>query len=135
MELDVGAINYLAVFISALAICIFGSFWYSPKIFWNTWQQLKGLNPEDLPNVVNVMIGSIVMAVMKSFLVAILAQWINIDGWVEGLWLGFIVGLVVACTSATNSFYEGMKIKLYVITAGFHLISIMIAGSIIGRFS
>ena len=135
MDLDFGAINYLAVIISALAICILGSFWYSPKVFWNTWQKLKGLNQEELPSVGKVMTASILMAIVNSFLLAIIAEWANIDGWVDGLSLGLVVGLIIAGTSATNALYEGMKLKLYLITAGFHVISMIIAGSIIGSFS
>ncbi|MDM5333030.1 DUF1761 family protein [Ureibacillus composti] len=59
----------------------------------------------------------------------------GLDGWVDGLSLGLVVGLVIAGTSATNALYEGMKLKLYLITAGFHVISMIIAGSIIGSFS
>ncbi|WP_052353670.1 DUF1761 domain-containing protein [Neobacillus jeddahensis] len=135
MNLDFGTINYLAVILGAVAICILGSFWYSPMIFWNTWQTLKGLKQEDLPSLGKVMTGSILMAIVNSFLLAIIAQWANIDGWAEGLWLGLVVGLVIAATSATNALYEGMKLKLYMITAGFHVISIIIAGIIIGSFS
>jgi len=135
VELDVGSINYLAVILSGLAICILGSVWYSPKVFWNTWQRLKGLKEVDLPSVGKVMASSILMAIINSFLLAIIAGWTNINGWVEGLWLGLVVGLVIAGTSATNALYEGMKLKLYLITAGFHVISMIIAGIIIGIFS
>jgi len=82
-----------------------------------------------------VMTGSILMAIVNSFLLAVIAGWANIDGWADGLWLGLVVGLVIAGTSATNALYEGMKLKLYLITAGFHVISIIIAGIIIGSFS
>jgi len=78
---------------------------------------------------------SILMAIVNSFLLAIIAVWASIDGWVDGLWLGLIVGLIIAGTSATNTLYEGMKLKLYLITAGFHVISMIIAGIIIGIFS
>ena len=135
MDLVFGAISYLAVILSALAICILGSFWYSPKVFWNTWQKLKGLNEEELPSLGKVMTGSILMAIVNSFLLAIIARWATIDSWVEGLWLGLVVGLVIAGTSATNALYEGMKLKLYLITAGFHVISMIVAGVIIGSFS
>jgi len=135
VEFDFGAISYLAVILSAVAICILGSFWYSPKVFWNTWQTLKGLKQEDLPSVGKVMTTSILMAIVNSFLLAIIAVWASIDGWVDGLWLGLIVGLIIAGTSATNTLYEGMKLKLYLITAGFHVISMIIAGIIIGIFS
>ncbi|WP_258000363.1 DUF1761 domain-containing protein [Bacillus sp. Marseille-P3661] len=133
--MDFGAINYLAVILSAVAICILGSIWYSPKVFWNTWQSLKGLKQEDLPSMGKVMTGSILLAIVNSFLLAIIAGWATIDGWVDGLWLGLVVGLVIAGTSATNAQYEGMKLKLYLITAGFHVISMILAGIIIGSFS
>ncbi|WP_096271915.1 DUF1761 domain-containing protein [Paucisalibacillus globulus] len=133
--MDFDAINFLAVIISAVAICILGSIWYSPKVFWNTWQTLKGLKDEDLPSVGKVMTGSILMAIINSFLLAIIAEWANIDSWVDGLWLGLVVGLVIAGTSATNALYEGMKWKLYFITAGFHVVSMILAGVIIGSFS
>ncbi|WP_453989820.1 DUF1761 domain-containing protein [Bacillus nitroreducens] len=135
MDLYFNEISYLAVMISAVAICIFGSIWYSPKVFWNTWQSLKGLKEEDLPNIGKVMMGSILMAIVNSFLLAIIAGWAGIDGSVDGLWLGLVVGLIIAGTSATNTFYEGMKLKLYFITAGFHVISMILAGIIIGSFS
>jgi len=135
VDLDFGAISYKAVILSAVAICILGSIWYSPKVFWNTWQTLKGLKQEDLPSLGKVMTGSILMAIVNSFLLAILAGWANIDGWVDGVWLGLVVGLVIAGTIATNALYEGMKLKLYLITAGFHVISMILAGIIIGSFS
>ncbi len=80
MDLDFGAISYLAAILSAVAICILGSIWYSPKVFWNTWQTLKGLKQEDLPSVGKVMTGSILMAIVNSFLLVIIAGWANIDG-------------------------------------------------------
>lgn len=135
MNIDLGSIPYLAIILSALAICIFGSIWYSPKVFWNTWLKLKGLNEDKLPSVGKVMSGSILMAIVNSFLLAIIAGWVNIEGLIDGLWLGLVVGLVIAGTSATNAMYEGMKLKLYMITAGFHVISMIIAGIIIGSFA
>jgi hypothetical protein len=135
VNLYFGEISFLAVILSAVAICILGSIWYSPKVFWNTWQSLKGLTQEDLPSVGKVMSGSILMAIVNSFLMAIIAGWANIDSGVDGLWLGLVVGLVIAGTSATNALYEGMKLKLYIITSGFHVISTILAGTIIGSFS
>lgn len=81
------------------------------------------------------MSGSILMAIVNSFLLAIIAGWVNIEGLIDGLWLGLVVGLIIAGTSATNAMYEGMKLKLYMITAGFHVISMIIAGIIIGSFA
>ncbi len=134
MNIDLGSIPYLAIILSALAICIFGSIWYSPKVFWNTWLKLKGLNEDQLPSVGKVMLGSILMAIVNSLLLAIIVGWVNIEGLIDGLWLGLVVGLIIAGTSATNAMYEGMKLKLYMITAGFHVISMIIAGIIIGSF-
>lgn|SRR5690606_12170341 len=135
MDLSFEAISFVAVIVSGIAICILGSIWYSPKVFWNTWQTLKGLKQEDLPSMGSVMTGSIIMAIVNSFLLAIIAGWANVDGWVDGLSVGLVVGLLIAGTSATNAFYERMKVKLYLITAGFHVISMIVAGIIIGSFS
>src|ERR1044072_6244818 len=39
-------VNYLAVFVAAVAVFILGWLWYSPLLFFKPWMRLRGLDPE-----------------------------------------------------------------------------------------
>ena len=51
-EMDFGSINWLAVIACVLASMIIGSVWFSPKVFYPAWMNLKQwiLTPPGDPN-------------------------------------------------------------------------------------
>jgi len=43
-------INFLAIFVAALAIIPIGFIWYNPNVFGNAWMKEIGKTPEDMKN-------------------------------------------------------------------------------------
>jgi len=124
-------VNYLGVLVSTLVFMVVGFIWYSPKVFFNTWVKLSGLKEEDMTGAGMAIFGSIITALVTSFVLDLLVQATGSTDWVAGLSLGIVMSVIVAAVIASNGLYSKMGIKLYLITAGYQVITITIAAIIL----
>jgi hypothetical protein len=131
-------VNYLAIFIAAVANIIIGMIWYSPKVFGKQWMHAIGMKiprskaekadrqKEAMPGYVLSFIAAIVMAYVISVLLVT-----KTPG--EGVLLGFWVWLgFVATVNLAPVLWEKKSWRWYYISAGHYLISLVIMGAIIG---
>ncbi|WP_281367612.1 DUF1761 domain-containing protein [Paenibacillus germinis] len=54
--------------------------------------------------------------------------------WLTGLTIGLLIGLSISLKIGMNYLFENSKLQLYFITIGYHLVSYLIAGIIIGAW-
>ena len=135
-------VNYLAIFLAAVAAFAFGAVWYG--ILGKQWMAAHGWNPADMldangkPKVpVTAMVTSFIAElVMAAVLAGVLSHVAKSGVTVKaGLMTGFICWLgFVITTLATNHAYGKAKRMLTVIDGGHWLGVLLIQGLVLGLF-
>ena len=133
--MDPSDINWLAVFVAALASFVVGGLWYSPMLFAKPWMAAVGKTEEELagaagpgPDLVAFFATAISAVVMS-----ILADWAGADTFVEGALLGLIVGIGLIATAYTTTYtFEGRPNNLLLINIGHDIARAVVVGAIVG---
>lgn len=129
-------IQWLALFVAALAYFVLGALWYSKVLFGHKWATLVKLDIND-PNLrkgmVERMIGSFVLMFIACLGLAILVARINPPvEFLSGVRIGLLAGICFAATTLSISFiYENKPKGLYFIDGGYHILGLLIASIII----
>ena len=126
-------VNFLAVFVAALANYLIASIWYA-VLFSGVWKKLTGISemkPKPV-NIVLVFIGSLVMSYVLAHSIVFGNYYTHMSGAAAGLmggffnWLGFI-----APVTLTNVLYEKRPWKLWLLDNAFWLVSLLVMGTIL----
>lgn len=131
-------INYWAVAVSAIVSMVIGSIWYGP-LFGKMFMREMGMDkwtPEQQTKMKNTMTRSYALQFLGSVVMFFVLAWYittsihtGVYGGVAnafGLWLGFVVPLALG-----NAIWGG-KIKLFWLNIGNMLVTLLVAGAIIG---
>ena len=131
-------INYWAVAVSAIASMVIGSIWYGP-LFGKMFMQEMGMDkwtPEEQEKMKGTMMRSYALQFLGSVVMFFVLAWYittsihtGVYGGVAnafGLWLGFVVPLALG-----NAVWGG-KFKLFWLSIGNMLITLLVAGAILG---
>jgi len=131
--MDLSHINYLAVFVAALSSFIIGGAWYSPILFAKAWMQENGFTDEEMKNanMAKTFGGSFILALIIAFnLAAFLGPEANL---VWGITAGALAGIGwVAAALGIIYLFERKSLKLFFINAGYHAVTFMVMGAILG---
>ncbi len=130
--------NYLAVLVTAVVLFILGGLWYSPVMFAKRWIALQGRTPEELkaanplPMPVLMLISFVGGLLVALALAVVLHHYSYMDAMKGAMigalcWLGF-----QASTSLTTSLFSSRPSRLWLIDAGYNLVSAVLAGLILG---
>jgi Protein of unknown function (DUF1761) len=126
-------INYLAVLVAATSTFVIGGMWYSPILFGSTWMREAGLSDAELrKRNMGAVFGT-------SFVLALIVA-VNLAAFLSGppdlVWgatAGALAGVGwVAMAMGTTYLFEARSLKLYLIDAGYHAVTFIIMGAIIG---
>ena len=138
MDLDLGSINYLAVVVAIVINMAGGALWYSPLLFAKPWMAANGLTEESIREGGSPTRGyvvAVIASIVISLAIALFAQVSGVDTAVEGLMLGLAAGLgFVATTFASNYIFESRPLKLYLINAGYPVVTFTLIGLLIGAW-
>ena len=129
------SINYFAVLVSALSAFIIGGLWYS-VLFAKSWMVENGFDEEKLKNGNMGLIfgGSFIFSSIISF-VLVLFLGPERDA-LFGATAGFMVALFwVATAMGITYLFERKSLKLFLINAGYHVITFTIMGVILGAWT
>jgi hypothetical protein len=129
------AINYWAILVSALSTFLIGGVWYSPAVFGKAWMRENGFTEESLKH------SNMVKIFGLSFLLALIAA-INLAMFLgnsmtvaEGAFYGFLAGFGwVATFIGTHYLFERKSFTLFLINAGYSIVSLTIMGVILGAW-
>ncbi len=135
-------INYLAVFVAAIAGFMVGGVWYS-VLFGERWMKAAGITKEDMncedgkknSAMVPMVIAGVADLVMAWMLAGIIAHASGDVSIIKGLlaacfvWLGFVL-----TTNAVNNAFQMKPFALTIIDAGHWLAVLLVMGAIIGAF-
>ena len=126
-------INVIAVVAAALSAFLIGGVWYSPILFYRTWLEETGLTEDALRNrnMGLVFGGSFVLSLVIAFnLAAFLAGPPNL-AW--GLAAGALAGVGwVATGMGITYLFETRSLKLWLVNAGYHAVTFVVMGGILG---
>lgn len=134
MHIDFSQLNLLAILFAVLLNQVFGSLWYSGKLFGKSWASLAGLNMEEIDKkaAIKGFVIALLLAIVTYFIIAFVLMTSNAKSWITGALIGFILSLLVAAQMGTNYAYEGRSFKLLLINAFYPIICYTVGGAIIG---
>ena len=132
-------INYAAVVGAAVASMVLGFLWYGP-LFGKPWMAIMGFTKESMEkakkgmgkNYALMTLGSLVMAYVLAHSLIFAATYTKTSGMQAGLmvgfwnWLGFIAPVEMGA-----QLWGGKPWKLFVINAGYYLVSLCVMGVIL----
>jgi|CXWL01.1.fsa_nt_gi hypothetical protein len=135
-------INYWAVLGAVIANMVIGTLWYGP-VFGKVWMRMTGITAEGMKSMKlsgpQAMLGMLVLAFLMNYVLAHAivfgSAYTQIYGAVGGMtgafyyWLGFAVPL-----TAGSFLWEGKSWKLWILNAGYYLVTLLLAGAILGTF-
>jgi len=133
--MEVPAINYWAILVSALSTFLIGGLWYSPAVFGKAWMRENGLTEEALKN------GNMTKIFGLAFVLALVAA-VNLAMFLGpevnvmmGAFYGFLAGFGwVAMFIGTHYLFERKSFKLFLINAGYSIVALTVMGVIIGAW-
>jgi hypothetical protein len=135
-------VNYLAVIVAAIVIFVLGGLWYSPVLFAKRWIALQGRTEEQMradaasANMPVMYLMAFITSLIIAWAMAVLANAFpptpGANGVMRGVTLGLFCwfGFVLPTTFATSLFSMKPR-QLWLIDAGYNLVSFVIAGAII----
>lgn len=123
-------INWIAVLLAAISSFVIGGLWYS-ALFVKKWQKLTGLKEADLQvDMGKVFAGSFALSLVMA---VNLAFFIGQEGAGFGTIAGFAVGFGwIAAALGINYLFERRSFSLFVINAGYNIVTLTLMGFIIG---
>ncbi len=129
-------VNYLAVFVAALAYFILGALWYS-VLFGKIWSKAVAetgriISKPDSAKMMTMMVKSFLANLLCAFTVAYIVRL----GWGYSVSTGIKLGLVCGCGFALSSLlmvanWQGTKTVVIIIDAGYQIFGILICSMII----
>lgn len=136
MTITLGDLNYIAIAVSAVAAQAIGAAWYSPLLFGKAWMTEVGLSAEQLSGRGRQARIGYLVAVLGSLIAAwVLAMLVQASGAtniVDGIVLALMVGVgFVASAMAVNYVFESKSLRIFLINAGYPVLSVLIMGVIL----
>lgn len=126
------SLNYFAVLVAGLSAFVIGGVWYS-VLFAKAWMEENGFDQEKLrnSNMAKIFGGSFIFSLIISFVLALfLGPERNAT---MGALAGFMAGLFwVAAAMGITYLFERKSLRLFLINAGYHVVTFTIMGFILG---
>ena len=129
-------INYLTIFVAALATFALGALWYSPLLFGKLWMKVHGHSADKIAEMqqsTGKIYGvSFVCYVVMAAVLAILVSYTGVATASGGLWLGFLCWLGFAATiGLTANLFSEKPLAAYLIDAGYQLAYLLFMGALL----
>jgi hypothetical protein len=128
-------LNWIAIIVAAVVPMVLGALWYSPLAFAEPWMRAVGRTREELGDAQLGYLLSAVGALLSSYVLARVVKWAEVDD----LWNGALVGVFVwvgfvATVLGVTTFFGGRPRALWLINAGYQLVSLVLMGAILGAW-
>jgi hypothetical protein len=131
--IDFTEINYLAVAIATIVTMVLGFLWYSPVLFSNAWVTEMGMKREEMSGgSPYTYVLTALTALFGAFILAILVSMVGEKTILTGITVGLLIGISISVKIGMNFLFESRTLKLYIITIGYHLVTYLLTGIIIG---
>jgi len=129
-------INWLAIAAAVVSNFVIGGLWYSPLLFVNRWLSLSGVEKRVFDAGLPVaLIGDFFSALVIALVLNQVIRWAAVVGLVGGIEIGALVWLgFVASVLLSQITYEHRPLGFYAISAGYRLVTLMVAGAILSAW-
>lgn len=135
-------INFLAVFVAAIASMILGFLWYSPMLFARPWMRLMGFDPDDKAKLAEMQKGAgkvyglaFIASLVSAFVLAKIISVTTVITIAYGMKVGFAVWLgFVATVQLTGALFAKQPTKLFLINTGYQLVCYLAMGAILAKW-
>jgi len=127
------SVNFWAVLGATVAAAFAGGFWYSPLLFAKAWMRECGLDEEagKRRNPALLFGASFLLNFVAALVFAICIG--RNPGVVPAAEAGLVLGVFWVATSVgMNYLFEGRSLKLFCITAGYHVLRFTLIGLVLG---
>lgn len=127
------SINFVAVVAAALSMFLIGGLWYSPALFGKAWLRAIGKDESFLStgNKGVIFGGAFVLSLIMAFNLAGFVS--GYESWTWGLLGGTLAGFGwVAMAMGVIYLFERRSLKLWLINAGYLVLSFVVMGMILG---
>lgn len=128
------AINWLAVLVTGVVYMAVGFIWYSMRVFGTPWSKMIGLSEEELRRGAKPLMYGVtfVLALVTGAVLAVIVRSVGATTVTGGLKAGLMVAVGFILTSfGTESIFSRRPFKLYLITAGYQAVAILINAMIL----
>ena len=135
MSIDLGALNWLAVVMTAVAAYVLGAVYYMALA--RPWMAAANLTREQIEGSDNkTAYGLAALAsAIGAVVLAILIQATGAANAAEGLLLGLVMGIIVTGVGQIPNYaFQFRGAKLFVIDAGYPLLQMLLGGAILGAW-
>lgn len=130
-------VNYLAVIVAAVLQMVLGFLWYGP-LFGKTWMGFMKITPAKVSQQVmtRMYAWSAVMSLITAYVLSLVVDYMGAKtvgaGVVAGFWpwLGFVVPV-----TAASLLYENRPFGLWVLNAGYQLVSLALMGALLAAWA
>ncbi len=131
------SINYWAVLVAGVVNIAIGFVWYAKGVFGAKWAQDLGKNIDEMGKDKKAQMRAMPIMVVGSFVMpyvmAHFVDYTNSQNWVDGLVTAAWIFVGFALTmGAMNYAFAGKKLRLFLIEYGNILVSMLVAGAILG---
>ncbi len=139
-------VNYLAIFVSAVACFFLGWAWHSPLLFQKRWAKEMGhdkLSKKEKEKMMKMMpksmvgnfITLLITAYVMAYLIPVCQTGFNHPGLAGGLMTGGWIWFGFIATALLNTvLWEGRSWTLYAINVGHHLVALLLMGAILAAW-
>lgn len=132
-------LNWLAVFVAAIATMVVGFLWYSPLLFAKAWVREMGYDMNDKAKMDEMRksagpayAGSMVASLISAFTLALILHGLHAEDVHFGLMAGFHIWLgFVATVQFTGALFMKQSMKLFAINTGYQLVCYLIMSAIL----
>ena len=128
-------VNWLSIIIATVASFLLGYFWYGSFLFGKPWKREANMTDDALQsgNTLKIFAISLLMTFVYSYLLAKIMIMTDFSGMADGLKLGFMIGVCFSAMSlGVNYQFSRRSTALYLIDAGFMIVSSTVMGTILG---
>jgi hypothetical protein len=131
---------WMHVALVTLANFLLGWAWFSPLLFMKPWMRGLGKDPKHKPtkkemaDMPRLMAGALLSAFLMSLGMAVLVASVGITDAMAGLALGLLVGVALLAAHSLGTTFEGRKLTVIAISAGYGVATLVLDGAIFGSW-
>jgi hypothetical protein len=138
------SVNYIGLFVAAVAGFVVGALWFSPKTFFPVWWKLMGKTEGDDPGAgqnMGAIFGALVMGqiVQSIALTGAIAGFYANASVLQGAATGALLGIGIAASSSlTHRMFSGLgknAWSVWAIEVGNDIVALIVMGAIIAAIS
>lgn len=128
--------NWVAIVVAAIVDFALGAVWFGP-LFGKQWQEMTGRRETTTPArnapvpYAVTFVAALIAATVLAFFLQLSTAYTVVEGTIYGLYAG--VGFVMSSMLA-DALFSGRKLSLYLITAGYPAVGLVVMGAILGAW-